>query len=133
MDYMTAFRDWSHTIGFQFSNQPGYNFRLDVGASAAIPDAPEIESLGVPTIDQSRQLSGGVHLGNHAIFSSETGARIGESYAVRMSELLLDAKMQYAGGVNLVVLHGFAYSGPYPGTTYVNYYFSVVFDLNCDR
>lgn len=114
---MTTFREWSHTIGFQFSNQPGYNFRLDVAASAAIPDAPEIESLGVPTIDEARQLSGGVHLGNRTIFSSETGANFGETYTIRMPELLLDAKTQYAGGVNVALLHGFPYSGAYPGTT----------------
>ncbi|KAJ7736525.1 hypothetical protein B0H14DRAFT_2638956 [Mycena olivaceomarginata] len=117
IDYMTTFREWSHTIGFQFSNQPGYNFRLDVAASAAIPDAPEIESLGVPTIDEARQLSGGVHLGNRTIFSSETGANPGETYTIRMPELLLDAKTQYAGGVNVALLHGFPYSGAYPGTT----------------
>ncbi|KAJ6606626.1 hypothetical protein DFH09DRAFT_14843 [Mycena vulgaris] len=118
VDYMSTFRDWSHTIGFQFSNQPGYNFHLDVAASAAIPDAPEIESLGVPTIDEARQLTGGVHLGNHTIFSSETGANVGETYAIRMAELLLDAKTQYAGGVNLALLHGFPYSGAYPNTTW---------------
>ncbi|KAJ7093214.1 hypothetical protein C8R44DRAFT_890978 [Mycena epipterygia] len=118
VDYMTTFRDWSHTIGFEFSNQPGYNFHLDVAASAAVPDAPEIESLGVPTIDEARQLSGGVHLGNHTIFSSETGANHGESFALRMAELLLDAKTQYAGGVNVALLHGFPYSGAYPNTTW---------------
>ncbi|KAJ7929193.1 hypothetical protein B0H13DRAFT_1703246 [Mycena leptocephala] len=118
VDYMDTFKDWSHTVGFQFSNQPGYNFHLDVAASAAVPDAPEIESLGVPTIDAARQLSGGVHLGNHTIFSSETGANHGESYAIRMAELLLDAKTQYAGGVNVALLHGFPYSGTYPNTTW---------------
>ncbi|KAJ6488564.1 hypothetical protein C8R47DRAFT_484312 [Mycena vitilis] len=118
VDYMTTFRDWTHTIGFQFSNQPGYNFRLDVAASAAAPDTPEIESLGVPTIDEARQLSGGVHLGNHTLFSSETGANPGETFTIRMSELLLDAKTQYAGGVNIALLHGFPYSGTYPGTTW---------------
>ncbi|KAJ6547037.1 hypothetical protein B0H19DRAFT_1163612 [Mycena capillaripes] len=118
VDYMTTFRDWSHTVGFQFSNQPGYNFHLDVAASAAVPDAPEIESLGVPTIDEARQLSGGVHLGNHTIFSSENGANPGETYAIRMAELLLDAKTQYAGGVNVALLHGFPYSGAYPNTTW---------------
>ncbi|KAF8130454.1 hypothetical protein K438DRAFT_1886550 [Mycena galopus ATCC 62051] len=118
VDYMSTFRNWSHTVGFEFSNQPAYNFRLDVAASAAVPDTPEIESLGVPTIDEARQLSGGVHLGNHTIFSSETGANPGESYAIRMAELLLDAKTQYAGGVNVALLHGFPYSGAYPGTTW---------------
>jgi hypothetical protein len=34
-----------------------------------------------------------------------------------MAELLLDAKTQYAGGVNVALLHGFPYSGAYPNTT----------------
>ncbi|KAK7472301.1 hypothetical protein VKT23_000421 [Stygiomarasmius scandens] len=118
IDYMSALSNWSHSVGMTFSNQPAYNFHLDTAASAAIPDTPEIESLGLPTIDEARQLSGGVHLGNHSIFSSETGARPGEAYAIRMIEILEDAKMQYAGGVNVVMLHGFAYSGDYPNTTW---------------
>ncbi|KAK7472300.1 hypothetical protein VKT23_000420 [Stygiomarasmius scandens] len=118
IDYMTALSDWSHTVGMSFSNQPAYNFHLDTAASAAIPDTPETESLGVPTIDQARQLSAGVHLGNHPIFSSETAARSGEAYAIRMIEILEDAKTQYAGGVNVVMLHGYAYSGDYPNTTW---------------
>ncbi|KAF5355430.1 hypothetical protein D9758_006403 [Tetrapyrgos nigripes] len=118
IDYMAAFSDWARSVGMTFSNQPGYNFHLDVAASAAIPDTPEIESLGVPSIDEARQLSGGVHLGNHPIFSSETGARPGEANALRMIELLEDAKTQYAGGVNVALLHGFPYSGDYPNTTW---------------
>ncbi|KAJ6500535.1 hypothetical protein C8R45DRAFT_72631 [Mycena sanguinolenta] len=118
MDYMSTFKLHWNSIGLEFSNQPAYNFRLDVAASAAVPDTPEIESLGVPTIDEARQLSGGVHLGNHTLFSSETGANHGESYSIRMPELLLDAKTQYSGGVNVALLHGFPYSGAYPGTTW---------------
>ncbi|KAF7359301.1 Secreted protein [Mycena sanguinolenta] len=118
MDYMSTFKTHWNSIGLEFSNQPAYNFRLDVAASAAVPDTPEIESLGVPTIDEARQLSGGVHLGNHTLFSSETGANFEESYSFRMAELLLDAKTQYAGGVNIALLHGFPYSGAYPGTTW---------------
>ncbi|KIK65051.1 hypothetical protein GYMLUDRAFT_56519 [Collybiopsis luxurians FD-317 M1] len=118
IDYMSNFSAWSHSVGMTFSNQPAYNFRLDTAASAAIPDTPEIESLGVPTIDQARQLSGGVHLGGRTIFSSETGARPGEANAIRMVELLQDADTQYAGGVNVAMLHGFPYSGDYPNTTW---------------
>ncbi|KAJ3877808.1 hypothetical protein F5051DRAFT_373819 [Lentinula edodes] len=118
IDYMGNFSEWARSIGMSFSNQPAYNFRLDTAASAAIPDTPEIESLGVPTIDEARQLSGGVHLGNRTIFSSETGARPGEANALRMMELLQDANTQYAGGVNVALLHGFPYSGNYPNTTW---------------
>ncbi|KAJ3845417.1 hypothetical protein F5878DRAFT_207024 [Lentinula raphanica] len=118
LDYISEFSEWSHSIGMSFSNQPAYNLRLDTAASAAIPDAPEIESFGVPTIDGARQLSGGVHLGNRTIFSSELGARVYEANSIRMVELLQDANTQYAGGVNVVMLHGFPYSGYYPNTTW---------------
>ncbi|KAJ7043338.1 hypothetical protein C8F04DRAFT_1074442 [Mycena alexandri] len=116
-DYMTAFRNWSHTIGFQYSNQPGYNFQLDCAAASAVADAPEIESLTFATVDMGLQLSGGVHLGNHAVFSSETGANFG-AYDLTMNDLLNNAKSQYAAGVNVAVIHGFPYSGTYPETTW---------------
>ncbi|KAI3611660.1 secreted protein [Moniliophthora roreri] len=118
IDYMTAFNEWSHSIGLLFSNQPAYDFQIDVAASAAIPDVPEIESLALPLIDEARQLSGGVHLGNRSIFSSETAARPNFAVSLPMSELLADSKAQFAGHVNLLMLHGYPYSGPYPNTTW---------------
>ncbi|KAL0071084.1 hypothetical protein AAF712_001642 [Marasmius tenuissimus] len=117
-EYMLAFNDWSSSIGLQFSNQPAYDFQLDVAASAAIPAVPEIESLSLPLIDQARQLSGGVHLGNRSIFSSETGARLFLAMAITMTQLLEDSKNQFAGHVNVVMLHGYSYGGIYPGTTW---------------
>ncbi|KAJ4481173.1 hypothetical protein J3R30DRAFT_3287511, partial [Lentinula aciculospora] len=118
IDYMPDFSKWSHSIGLSYSNQPAYNFRLDTAASAAIPDTPEIESFGIPTLDTARQFTGGVHLGNRNLFCSEIGARAGEAKSMRMAELLLDVNSQYAGGVNVVMLHGFAYSGSYTNTTW---------------
>ncbi|KAJ7774744.1 hypothetical protein B0H16DRAFT_70663 [Mycena metata] len=117
VDYMTTFKNWTNLIGFEYSNQPGYNFQLDCAAASAVADAPEIESLALPTIDMARQLSGGVHLGNHTVFSSETGANFG-GYSLRMNDLLNNAKTQYGGGVNVALLHGFPYSGTYPNTTW---------------
>ncbi|KAF7359451.1 Secreted protein [Mycena sanguinolenta] len=117
MDYMQTFKNWSHT----FSNQPAYNFHLDVAASAAVPDAPEIETLAILTVDEARQLSGGVHLGQAAggthIMSSEVGANFGQASSMRMADLINDANIQYAGGVNVALLHGFPYSGPTTGCT----------------
>ena len=118
IDYMLSFNDWAESIGLQYSNQPGYDFQLDVAASAAIPTVPEIESLGLPLIDEARQLSGGVHLGNRSIFSSETGARPTLAMALTMAQLLEDSKAQFAGHVNLLMLHGYSYSGSYPETTW---------------
>ncbi|KAL0071082.1 hypothetical protein AAF712_001640 [Marasmius tenuissimus] len=96
-EYMLAFNTWSSSIGLQFSNQPAYDFQLDVAASAAIPAVPEIESLSLPLIDQARQLSGGVHLGNKSIFSSETGARFGLAMAITMTQLLEDSQEPVCG------------------------------------
>ncbi|KAK7023824.1 secreted protein [Favolaschia claudopus] len=118
IDYLTTLREWSHKVGFQFSTQPAYNFHLDVAASAAIPDAPEIETLALLTVDEARQVSGGVHLGNRNIMSSEIGANYGQATSMRITDLLNDAKVGYAGGVNVAMLHGFPYSGPYTQTTY---------------
>ncbi|KAJ7261298.1 hypothetical protein B0H12DRAFT_1322075 [Mycena haematopus] len=102
MDYMTTFKLHWHTVGLEFSNQPGYNFRLDVAASAAIPDTPEIESLGVPTVDEAlRRLRTLENLTPFVWPSSCSTPR-----------------RQYAGGVNVALLHGFPYSGTYPGTTW---------------
>ncbi|KAK1227080.1 hypothetical protein PQX77_009913 [Marasmius sp. AFHP31] len=117
-EYMHAFNTWSSSLNLQFSNQPAYDFQLDVSASAAIPQVPEIESLSLPLIDQARQLSGGVHLGNRPIFSSETGARFGLAMALTMTQLLEDSKNQFAGHVNVVMIHGYPYGGEYPGTSW---------------
>ncbi|KAJ6500360.1 hypothetical protein C8R45DRAFT_977374 [Mycena sanguinolenta] len=130
MDYMQTFKDWSHTVGFQFSNQPAYNFHLDVAASAAVPDAPEIETLAILTVDQARQLSGGVHLGQAAVpgvMSSELGANFGQAASLRMGDLINDANIQFSGGVNVVLIHGFPYSGPTTGCTWPGF---TTFDYN---
>ncbi|KAF8126427.1 hypothetical protein K438DRAFT_2001413 [Mycena galopus ATCC 62051] len=127
VDHMQTYNNWSHTIGMQFSNQPGYNFPLDVAASAAVPDTPEIETLAILTVDEARQLSGGVHLGGHVIMSSEVGANFGQASSMRMADLLNDAYIQYAGGVNVALLHGFPYSGPTAGCTWPGF---TTFDYN---
>ncbi|KAL0568327.1 ubiquitin-specific protease ubp1 [Marasmius crinis-equi] len=118
VEYMSAFNEWSHSVGMEFSHQPAYGFDLDIAASAAIPDVPEIESLALPLIDEARQLSGGVHLGGHTLFSSEIGARVHSTFALSMGQLLQDCKSQYAAGVNIALLHGYPYSGSYPQTTW---------------
>uniref|UniRef100_A0A0W0F3T5 Secreted protein n=1 Tax=Moniliophthora roreri TaxID=221103 RepID=A0A0W0F3T5_MONRR len=120
LDYITAWNEWSKSIGLEYSNQPAYGngWFMDVSAAAAIPSTPEIESLGVAPIDEVHQLSGGVHLGNHTIFSSELGARFNFSGSLSITQLLSDVKSQFAGGVNMALLHGYPYSGSYPNTTW---------------
>ncbi|KAL0566998.1 hypothetical protein V5O48_014995 [Marasmius crinis-equi] len=121
-DYIQAFNEWAESIGLQYSNQPGYGFQFDLSALAALPAVPEIESLALSEVDDTRQLTAGVHLGNRSILSSETGARYGSAAANTMAQLLEDCKFQFAGHVNLIMIHGYVYSGPYPQTTWPGIY-----------
>lgn len=104
MDYMAYFKDWAHSKGFQYSNQPAYNLPLDVTAATAIPDAPEGESLGFSdSIDAFRQFAGGVHMAKARIMSSENGARSNELYSYTWPNLMYDIRTNWAGGVSLLV------------------------------
>ncbi|KAI9348763.1 hypothetical protein DFJ73DRAFT_796375 [Zopfochytrium polystomum] len=129
LDYITERRAGIEKLGFQHSMQPGYNFPLDASAAAALCGVPEIESLGVPTIEIAKQVAGGVHLGIKKIFSTELGAAELQAYGQFWSGIIQLANIQYAAGVNQVVLHGFPYSGlsaqtTWPGLTTFQYLFS---------
>lgn len=58
------------------------------------------------------------------------GARRNKAFEYVMPELLVDAHLQFAGGSNLLVLHGYSNSGEYSDTTWsgVVYYFSWQYD-----
>lgn len=92
--------------------------------SAAIPlvAAPELESLGFgESIDNYRQFSGPAHLAGRNTISTEIGAQRGGAYAQTVPTLLNLFLDSFAAGVNTLVIHGLAYGGPYPGTTWPGY------------
>jgi hypothetical protein len=85
-------------------------------------DAPETESLGFSDIvDSYRQFTGPAHLHGNNIISSELGAVLTPSYSLTVPELLYHIKRSWAGGINQMVIHGGAYSGDYPNTTWPGY------------
>ena len=101
IEYMTVFKEWAHSKGVQFSNQPAYNLPLDVTAASAVADAPECESLAFSDyIDGYRQFAGGVHMANARIMSSENGARFGELYSYTWPQIMYDIRTNWAGGVS---------------------------------
>ena len=101
IEYVSVFKEWAHSKGYQYSNQPAYNLPLDVTAASAIADAPECESLGFADyIDGYRQFAGGVHMANARIMSSENGARIDKLYSYTWPNILYDIRTNYAGGVS---------------------------------
>ncbi|KAK5947223.1 hypothetical protein PMZ80_001371 [Knufia obscura] len=118
LDYGKHLTNYARTIGLKYSDQPGYNFPLDVGAASTVADIPECESLGQPSIDAIRQFSGGVNLAGRNIFSSEMGAGRFLAYESQMIQLIQDARLAFAGGVNQIILHGYPSSTNYVNTTW---------------
>ena len=129
LDYGKHLTEYARTIGLKYSDQPAYNFPLDVGAASTIADIPECEGLGQPSVDLIRQFSGGVNLAGRHILSSEMGAGRYLAYESRMIQLIQDARLAFAGGVNQIILHGYPSSTNYietswPGLTPFVYEFS---------
>ncbi|KAI1344239.1 hypothetical protein F5Y15DRAFT_365918 [Xylariaceae sp. FL0016] len=121
-EYVQHYNDWASSKGLQLSNQPGYNFPIDMTQAIAKVQVPELESLGFSeNINQYRQFTGAAHLAGRNVISTEIGAVLGGAYKQRLPELkgLFDGS--YAAGVNKMVIHGYAYSGEYVGTTWPGY------------
>lgn len=82
-------------------------------------DVPELESLGFEDdINRYRQFTGAAHLGGRNVVSTELGAVNDGVYKLttrRLSQIIFKS---FTSGVNRVVLHGYAYSGAYPETTW---------------
>ncbi|GFF56219.1 hypothetical protein IFM58399_10263 [Aspergillus lentulus] len=121
-DYIAHFSQWANRVGIQYSNQPAYNLPLEMLGDISLSDAPECESLGFSdNVDAYRQFSGPAHISNRNVISNEMGAVNKPAYMLTIPELLYSIKRAWSGGVNMVVLHGYTYSGNYPNTTWPGY------------
>ncbi|KAF4809933.1 hypothetical protein CGCSCA5_v011015 [Colletotrichum siamense] len=120
--YIRATSEWAHERGLEYSNQPAYNLPLNMLDSIPLVNAPEGESLGFndsPSL--YRHLSGPAHMARNSVISSEAGAVHGASYTQTIQDLLRTVRRGLAGGVNMNVFHGCAYSGVYAQTTWPGY------------
>ncbi|EPQ27536.1 uncharacterized protein PFL1_05074 [Pseudozyma flocculosa PF-1] len=129
VEYGRHLAQWARKRGMAYSDQPAYNFQLDISLSSTVADVPECESLGQPSIDLIRQFTGGVNLAHRDILSSEMGAGRFEAYEFRMIQLFQDSRLAFAGGVNQIIIHGLPSSTNYvqtswPGLTPFVYEFS---------
>ncbi|KAH0522946.1 hypothetical protein TsFJ059_006725 [Trichoderma semiorbis] len=133
--HLDGLSKWTSKWGLQGSLQPYATAPnaappWDMNSAAAHIDAPETESNyfdGV--IDAFRAMGGGAMMGKKQIFSSELGAHRYFSYAATWPLILNDCKINYAGGVNRIVSHGFPYSGlrpqvEWPGLTTFEWLYS---------
>ncbi|KAH6716535.1 hypothetical protein BKA61DRAFT_717923 [Leptodontidium sp. MPI-SDFR-AT-0119] len=121
-DYLQHFNRWANSLGLKHSCQPAYNLPLDMLADVPVVDVPELESLGFrDDKDLYRQFTGPAHLQHNNVISTEVGAVKSGAYVMTVPSLLRSFKDSFAGGVNMMVIHGFAYTGEYPGTTWPGY------------
>lgn len=133
--HLDGLSKWSAEWGLQGSLQPYATAPVlappwDMNSAAAHIDAPETESNyfdGV--IDAFRAMGGGAMMGEKQIFSSELGAHRYFSYAATWPLILNDCKINYVGGVNRIVTHGYPYSGirpqvEWPGLTTFEWLYS---------
>ena len=144
-DFLREYQSWAEARGMDHSAQPAYNMPLDMVCplhsvligitvsniessmfrqSSSIPliGGPELESLGFSeSIDNYRQFTGPAHLFNRNDISTEIGAQRGGAYAQTVPKLLNLFRDSFAAGVNTLVIHGFPYTGSYPGTTWPGY------------
>ncbi|KAJ0342183.1 hypothetical protein COL26b_000679 [Colletotrichum chrysophilum] len=122
LEYLEHYKTWASAKGLKLSTQPAYNMPVDMTQAVAHVQVPELESLGFSeSINEYRQFTGAAHLAGRNVISTELGAVLGSTYKQTIPNLkaLLDGS--FAAGVNNVVLHGYAYSGQYPGTTWPGY------------
>ncbi|KAI9661079.1 MAG: hypothetical protein M1821_009406 [Bathelium mastoideum] len=118
--HLEGLSTWSATWNLQGSLQPyatAPNLAppWDMNSAAAHIDAPETESNYFDDVlDAFRAMGGGAMMGQKQIFSSELGAHRYYAYAVTWPTILNDCRINYAGGVNRIVTHGYPYSGLRP-------------------
>ncbi|ROW01296.1 hypothetical protein VMCG_05921 [Cytospora schulzeri] len=118
--HLDGLSKWSSKWGLQgrvqpYATAPNRAPPWDMVSSAAHIDAPETESNYFDNvIDAFRAMSGGAMMGRKQIFSSELGADLMFSYALTWPHILNECAINYAGGVNRIVAHGYPYSGYRP-------------------
>ncbi|KIX10705.1 uncharacterized protein Z518_01789 [Rhinocladiella mackenziei CBS 650.93] len=121
-EYIEHFKQWAHSNDIKYSDQPAYNLPLQMLSDIPLLDAPETESLGFgDLVDSYRQFSGPAHLHGNNVVSSELGAVLTPSYSQTVPDLLYHIKRSWAGGITQIVIHGGAYTGNYPNTTWPGY------------
>lgn len=124
-EYLDALREWAKSYfngDVVWSSQIGYNMAVDMQALVGKADLPECEDLAFASnIDAFRQFTSPAFLLGKDIISAEVGAVLGHAYQMTVPRWLQLIHRLFAGGVNAVVMHGLAYSGAYPNTTWPGY------------
>lgn len=111
-NYLTPIRQWLNGYGIKLRAQTSYGFptvNFEVSEPISCVDIHETETLEMADeVDYFRTQSGGVHLTGKNVYSAETGATNGSSYYLTPQHYLCKIHKLFAGGVNRLILHGYA-------------------------
>ena len=115
--YLKPLKEWLNSVGVRLRAQAAYGSRsvsFEMSLPAQYLDIQETETFEMEdVIDYYRVHAGAVHLNRFKLFSAETGAIGGAAYTVSLKEYMKKIHRLYAGGVNRVIMHGYAtVSGP---------------------
>lgn len=111
-NYLDPIRQWLNGYGIKLRAQTAYGFAtvaFEVSQPVAGVDIHETETLEMADeVDYYRTQSGAVHLTGKNVFSAETGATNGGNYYLAPADYLTKIHKLFAGGINRVILHGYA-------------------------
>jgi hypothetical protein len=107
--HLLAIRAFARSLGMGLRVQP-YGLETDTLEHAALLDVPETESLGFKNLDDYRVMSGGRDMAGHTLLSCEAICYAGAAYQTTWERALQTLNSVYVAGVNLAMIHGFAYA-----------------------
>ena len=114
--HLLPIQGFARSLGMGLRVQP-YGLETDTVEHAALLDVPETESLGFKNLDDYRVMAGGRDLAGHTVLSCEAICYAGAAYQTTWDRALQTLNSVYAGGVNMAMIHGFAYADA-PGVTW---------------
>lgn len=114
--HLMVMQGFARGLGMGLRVQP-YGLETDTIEHSALLDVPETESLGFKNLDDYRVMAGGRDMGGRTVLSCEAACYFGAAYQTTWDRALQTINSVYAGGVNMAMLHGFAYADA-PGVTW---------------
>ncbi|MBE2320727.1 hypothetical protein DVA67_032510 [Solirubrobacter sp. CPCC 204708] len=101
-------QEWLHSLNMKLRAEPSYGFVFEISTPAKYIDGVETETFAHNgDLDTYRGMLGSAHMYNRP-FSSETGAVGGRNYYYDMDYWTQLSYLQFAGGVNRIVFHGYS-------------------------
>ncbi|MFU8874415.1 glycosyl hydrolase [Micromonospora sp. SL4-19] len=101
-------QEWLHGLNMKLRAEPSYGFTYEISTPGKYLDGIETETFAHNgDLDVYRGMVGSAHMYGRP-FSSETGAIGGRNYYNNMDYWTQLSYLQFAGGVNRVVFHGYS-------------------------